>query len=158
MRVEKILDSVSDGSRDEKIEKSKYDKRQVGSGNSKENVMWKEGNWIVPLTSNINKVQLLVNSDQKTVWLDVFSPPIYFYRLIMDGKLIGYISMGHIIEGNKKSERKTYLKIVDLEFFNCMELFRPWASTNCQKETCIGNLARTSHLYQNGMSRKRNNF
>ena len=44
MRVEKILDSVSDGSRDEKIEKSKYDKRQVGSGNSKENVMWKEGN------------------------------------------------------------------------------------------------------------------
>ena len=44
MRVEKIFDSVSDGSRDEKIEKSKYDKRQVGSGNSKENVMWKEGN------------------------------------------------------------------------------------------------------------------
>lgn len=56
MRVEKILDSVSDGSRDEKIEKSKYDKGQVGSGNSKENVMWKEGNWMVPLTSNINKV------------------------------------------------------------------------------------------------------
>lgn len=44
MGVEKILDSVSDESRDEKMEKQKYGKRQIGSDNSKENVMWKEGN------------------------------------------------------------------------------------------------------------------
>lgn len=44
MEVEKILDSVSDESRDEKMEKQKYGKRQIGSDNSKENVMWKEGN------------------------------------------------------------------------------------------------------------------
>lgn len=28
--------------------------QKIGSNNSKENFMWKEGNWMVPLISNTN--------------------------------------------------------------------------------------------------------